>query len=314
MSSSGDVPALSGVLFGAGGLDRQAQRRSLPGVIADLVADPGTQVVEVAGDCMAVQGERSRIALVRRPAVPGDIAALTAYLGEDRQGRSVLARLDRPAATSPVDAAAPGTRWRSLRQVGAHLDPSDASIFATAVALAQWHATHPHCPRCGAATEVTQAGWVRRCPQDGSEHFPASHPAVIMSVLDGADRLLLARNPAWPDRRFSVLAGFVEPGETFEAAVAREVREEVGVAVRDIRYLGNQPWPFPASLMVGYTCVADDPTLTLDPHEVAEARWFGRDEYRSALAAGEILAPSGISIARRLIERWFGQTFPDTAW
>lgn len=272
--------------------------------------------MQVAGDGMAVQGQRPRITLVRRRAARQDVAALTAYLGDEPDGRSVLARLDGPGTADGVPAAAlaPHPRWRTLRQVGGHLDPAEASIFATAVALAQWHATHPFCPRCGAATEVTHAGWVRRCPGDGSEHFPASHPAVIMSVLDGDGRLLLARNPAWPQRRFSVLAGFVEPGETFEAAVVREVREEVGVAVRDLRYLGNQPWPFPASLMVGYTCVADDPALTLDPHEVAEARWFGREEFCSALASGQILAPSGISIARRLIERWLGQPVPDTGW
>ena len=191
-------------------------------------------------------------------------------------------------------------------------------MIATAIGLEQWHQKHPHCPRCGALTAETQAGWTRTCPQDGSVHFPRTDPAVIMLVHDGGDLALLGRNPQWPAGRFSTLAGFVEPGETLEGAVAREVFEEVGVAIRDIRYVASQPWPFPASLMLGFSARLDgDASLTLDPAEMAEAGWFSRDEVRRAAdwtdeptAAGDATGsrlhaiPPVFSISRFLIDRW----------
>ena len=163
------------------------------------------------------------------------------------------------------------------------LSDRDAGIFTTAQALANWHAAHQFCPRCGAPTEPEQAGWIRRCTRDSSEHYPRTDPAVIMAVVDDDDRLLLGRNAQWPEGRFSVLAGFVEPGESFEAAVAREVEEEVGIEVTDVTYLGNQPWPFPSSDMVGFRARAITTSLHPDTVEMAEARWFTRNEYRKAL-------------------------------
>jgi NAD+ diphosphatase len=148
---------------------------------------------------------------------------------------------------------------------------------------------------------------VRRCEREGSEHYPRTDPAVIMAVVDDDDRLLLGRGAQWPAGRFSVLAGFVEPGESFEAAVAREVEEEVGVSVTDVTYLGNQPWPFPSSDMVGFRARATTTELRPDQVEMAEARWFTRDEYVRALRDKEIRTPSGISIAQRLIEHWLGR-------
>jgi NAD+ diphosphatase len=172
--------------------------------------------------------------------------------------------------------------------------------------LANWHATHTHCSRCGATTQPDQSGWIRRCPQDDSEHYPRTDPAVIMAVTDDADRLLLARSPAWPEGRLSVLAGFVEPGESLEAAVAREVLEEVGVVVDRVRYLGNQPWPFPSSLMVGFTSHAVDPALHLDMEEIVEAFWVTRAELRELAMAGRFGLSPSVSIARRIIESWNG--------
>ena len=139
----------------------------------------------------------------------------------------------------PVDEGEP-REWRSLRDVAVLLSDRDSGLFTTALALANWHAKHTHCPRCGSATTAQQGGWVRRCTNDGSEHYPRTDPAVIMSVVDADDRLLLARGPQWGEARYSVLAGFVEPGESLEAAVAREVHEEVGVAVEDVA-LPRQP-------------------------------------------------------------------------
>ena len=184
-------------------------------------------------------------------------------------------------ADGASDPAADG--WLTLRQAGEALGARDAGVFTTALALANWHATHRYCPRCGAPTEPTQAGWVRRCERDGSEHYPRTDPAVIMSVVDPDDRLLLGRGAHWPEGRFSVLAGFVEPGESFEAAVAREVAEEVGVTVDEARYLGNQPWPFPSSVMIGFAATTRETELTIDPVEMAEARWVTREEYRDLL-------------------------------
>lgn len=220
------------------------------------------------------------------------------------------------------DAAAPtgapdGTEWQGLRALAVELDDLEVGLLTTAVALQQWHQRHTHCPRCGALTRIAQAGWTRICPEDGSEHFPRTDPAVIMLVTDGHDRCLLARGVQWPPGRLSVLAGFVEAGESAEAAVVREVAEEVGVAVRDVRYVASQPHPFPASLMLGFTAELDgDPTLRPDPGEIAEAGWFTRAEVRRAVdwgaeppdGAGPLRAlPSHMSIARQLIDGWLAR-------
>jgi NAD+ diphosphatase len=209
--------------------------------------------------------------------------------------------------------------WQTLRDIGARADDLDVALLVSAVGLEQWHQRHTHCPRCGAETVEAQAGWTRTCTADGSEHFPRTDPAVIMLVHDGGDRALLGRGPQWGEGRFSTLAGFVEPGESLEAAVAREVYEEVGVDITDIRYLGSQPWPFPASLMVGFVArLAGDPAITLDPNEMAEAAWFTRAEIEQARDwTDEELPPEPrrrlraipphLSISRYLIDRWLAR-------
>ncbi|MEO9140387.1 MAG: NAD(+) diphosphatase [Jatrophihabitans sp.] len=212
--------------------------------------------------------------------------------------------------------------WRSLREIGDTCNDLDASLFATAIGLEQWHQKHTHCSRCGTATVETQAGWTRTCPADDSQHFPRTDPAVIMLITDnspGRDLALLGRGHQWGEGRFSTLAGFVEPGESLEGAVAREVFEEVGVHIHDVRYLASQPWPFPASLMLGFVARLDgDPSITLDPVEIAEAGWFTRDEVRRAADwTDDIETPQGddntvalraipphFSISRYLIDRW----------
>lgn len=212
-----------------------------------------------------------------------------------------------------------GSGWANLREVGATVDDMQAALLTSAVALEQWHARHQHCPRCGATTTETQAGWTRTCPADGSVHFPRTDPAVIMVVHDGADLCLLGRGHAWGEGRFSTLAGFVEPGESLEAAVAREVFEEVGISVRDVHYIASQPWPFPSSLMVGFVARVDGhPPLHLDPKEMAEAHWFSREEVRQAVAwtdNRETPDPTArlrgvsppLSISRYLIDGWLAR-------
>lgn len=205
----------------------------------------------------------------------------------------------------------PGLVWSPLRTVGADLGAADAGLATTAVALDTWHRRHTRCPRCGAATRVVQAGWARVCPDDGSEHFPRTDPAVIMAVVDDDDRLLLGHAAAWPPGRFSTLAGFVEAGESAEHAVRREVAEEAGVEVGGVEYRGSQPWPFPASLMLGFRARALTTVLSFGDDELTDARWFTRAELAAAVRAGEVLLPGPASIARALIEDWFGRPLPE---
>lgn len=213
--------------------------------------------------------------------------------------------------SAPATSPDPGIRPAGLRQAGPLLGDRDAGLFTQAVALANWHATHTHCPRCGAATVPILAGHARRCPVDDSEHFPRVDPAVIMLITDDVDRCLLARNRTWPLRRVSILAGFVEPGESLEQAVSREVGEETGLQVTGIRYVGSQPWPMPRSLMLGFVARAPGAQeIVVDGEEIAEARWFTREELRAAVSAREVLLPPPVSIAHQIIVSWYGAALP----
>ncbi|MBE9376637.1 NAD(+) diphosphatase [Saccharopolyspora sp. HNM0983] len=200
--------------------------------------------------------------------------------------------------------------WGDLRTAGALLDDTDAGLLTTAVGLLNWHDHARYCAVCGAATARVRVGWARRCTGCEREEYPRTDPAVICLVHDGADQVLLARQPVWPAERFSVLAGFVEVGESLEACVAREIAEEVGVQVREIGYLGSQPWPFPRSLMLGFAAVAD-PAQPLVPAdgEIEEARWVHRDVVRRALesdrgAVEGLRLPPSVSIAYRMLRGW----------
>jgi NAD+ diphosphatase len=195
-----------------------------------------------------------------------------------------------------------------LRQWGALLGDTDAGLLTTAVAILNWHRSARFCPRCGLPNEPELAGWARRCG-NGHQEFPRTDPAVIVLVHDGADNMLLARQPIWPEHRYSILAGFTEAGESLEATVYREVREEVGVEVTGARYLGSQPWPFPRSLMVGFAARAESAAPLLPrAGEIEDARWVTRTEIRDLLAAGgereDLILPASVSIARLLIESW----------
>lgn len=303
---------LADLALSRGTLDRAGHERRDPDLLERLLADPDTRVTMVRRDRMGVEHVGGRLRLVRRKPRPDDADRLVLYLGREASGTAYVAVVEDPAAepaepADPAEPAGPDGGWGTLRQVGAALDDTDAGIFTTALALANWHRHHQCCPRCGARTEPEQGGWIRRCSDDESEHYPRTDPAVIMSVVDGADRLLLARSPGWPERNYSVLAGFVEPGESLESAVAREIEEEVGLRVTDVRYLGNQPWPFPSSLMVGFATRTVETDLRLDGHEITDALWVTRDDYRAFLRSGRLRVPTGISIAKRIIEHWLGE-------
>lgn len=286
-------------------VDRDHQARQREGLLDELWADPATRILPVlAGD--ALLDDAGRLLLLEPGAVPR--TAVSVYLGRTLEGRPGLPVGTRIVAAQLEDAGhLAEAAWVDLRRVGHRLDDLDAGLFTQAVAVLNWHASQPFSPRTGAATVVEAAGWVRRDPVSGGQVFPRTDPAVIVAVLDAEQRLLLGANAMWDAGRYSLLAGFVDPGESLEAAVVREIREESGVHVVDPRYLGSQPWPFPASLMVAFQATVD-PALPFEPRpdgeEIVALRWFRRDELRAAVASGEVLLPGGASIARAVIDRW----------
>jgi NAD+ diphosphatase len=221
------------------------------------------------------------------------------YLGEADGVHYAAVRGERSLTVNgrPVDS------WTGLREVGADLGDLDAGLLAQAIGILEWHERNRFSPLSGAETTIEEAGWVQRDPVTGSPLFPRTDPAVIMLVHDGGDRCVLGRQAVWPPGRFSILAGFVEPGESAEGAVAREISEEVGLRVTDVRYVTSQPWPFPQSLMLGFTARVDgDDTLRPDDDEIEEARWFTRDQLRAG--EGPRALPPPVSIARYIIDRW----------
>ena len=251
--------------------DRAALHRTDPEWLADAWTRARVIVVSPAATTPVERGDGVVRLALREPSTVDTV-----------ESRRLLGVVD-DVPYFAVTVQEPGEGWANLREVGAAADDLQAGLLTSAVALELWHGRHLHCPRCGAETFESLAGWTRTCRSDGSEHFPRTDPAVIMLVHDGGDLCLLGRGPAWGERRFSTLAGFVEPGESLEAAVAREVFEEVGVSITDVRYVASQPWPFPSSLMLGFTARLDgDPSLHIDPKEIAEAYWFTRDEVRQA--------------------------------
>ncbi len=282
--------------------DRDALLRSQPEVLA--AGEDARYLVTRAGAAAVTESEDGTVGLLLEREDPraGTHQPLV-FLGR-RDGLRVLA-VEIPEPSPELDD--PGRDLRDLRHVADQLVPADADLALAAVAMGSWHRSMRHCTSCGQLLEAEQAGWVLRCREDGSEHFPRTDPAVIMGVRDDQDRLLLARNAHFRGRFHSVLAGFVEPGETLEGAVVREVAEEVGVAVTAVEYVGSQPWPFPRSLMLGYRAWADgSPALVLQEDEIAEARWFTRDELRAEVEAGTVELPGGSSLGRALIDDWLG--------
>lgn len=234
----------------------------------------------------------------------------TAYYAVSAPVAAPVAEAGTEAGTA--EAGTEGSSLRHLRDIAGILSDRDGGLLAHAVGLDHWHRSHLFCGTCGRPTAITHSGSVRRCTGCGLEHFQRTDPAVIMAVTDPEDRLLLARNASWPQNRASVLAGFVETGETLERAVAREVAEEAGLTVTSVRYLGSQPWPLPRSLMLGFTATVTDADLHLDGAELDWAKWYTRAGLKADVASGELLMlPAEISISRRLINHWYGSNPAD---
>jgi len=308
-----DTRLLDDLLFSRPGLDRAAHLRTDPQLPAQLL-DDSTRVMWVNQGEAPVDPEADGTALLlmsgsQAAAIVGESPDSLSFLGVDEQGVKYVAvhLKDRDLL--------PGQQlWMGLRDAGRGLSDIDASAFVTAIGLDNWRNKHRRCTSCGCELAVAQAGWVLRCADDGGDHFPRTDPAIIVLVRDDQDRALLGRHANWRGGWMSTLAGFVEPGESAEAAVRREVFEETGVVIGthadSVTYLGSQPWPFPASLMMGYHALATETTINVDEDEISEAIWFSRDEMRAACESGELRLPPNTSISRMLIERWFGEPLP----
>lgn len=285
-------------------LNRDYEARDRADLATELAANPDTRVVLLHGATTPV--EHGALRLFRL----GEVGDLDDFL---YLGRTLVAEggtaIDAPIIALDVHDTALASDWAQLRVVGATLSAQDAAIFTEALALANWHRTERFCPRCGTATQRRQAGWSRHCPNCGAELFPRTDPAIIVLVTDDADRCLLGSNALWREGQYSLLAGFVEAGESLEQAVVREVFEEAGVRVVAPEYRGSQPWPLPRSLMLGYrarTAPGFDPaTVEPDGAEILDLRWFSRDELRAA--QDTIFLPGTASIARALLDDWIAE-------
>lgn len=289
-------------------IDRAPRRRQDAGWIEGQLKAPSTRFLPVWRSKVLVTG-----------ASPPQPSWLEPKDAEEELGRAEsVVLLGEYAGTTyfalglrPSDEASPtrladrGT-FRRLRTVAPLLDGDSAALLAYAKAMVHYHQAHRFCAACGALTASAEGGHLRVCTnaQCGQHDFPRTDPAIIVLVIAG-ERCLLGRQPTWPETLYSIIAGFVEPGETLEAAVAREVREETGVQVDEVRYHSSQPWPFPRSLMIGFTARAGSTAIRLNDGELEDARWLSREDIAQGLKQGTLRLPSSISISHRLIEMWF---------
>jgi NAD+ diphosphatase len=297
-----------------GTVDRVTERRHDADWLDAAWKDPASRVLVVDDGQALVRdaGDQVELVLIAPEQAPEGTRLL---LGQDADGVvyfGVNGPLDFPAdeQARAERHAADGVRSAGLRDVGTLLSDRDAGLLTHAVALANWHDTHTHCPICGAVTVPAPSGHSTTCPVDGTEHFPRTDPAVIMLVTDPEDRVLLARNARWPGRRVSILAGFVEPGESLEQAVIREVAEETGIVVTNVRYVASQPWPMPRSLMVGFLAEAVAGQVIAVEEEVTEAHWYSRADLLTAITEHQLGLPGTVSIARHILETWYGGPLP----
>ena len=303
-------PALTRLALARADVDRSAHLRADAGWLERAWANPATRVlvVEQGRTLAEISDTGARLHFLTPAQAPDGVRFL---LGVDEDGPDEGSTAYFGVAGPLPEPAEPDVRPTHLREAGPLLSDRDAGLMTHAVALANWHETFTHCPRCGAVTDPFASGHGRRCPVDGSEHFPRVDPAMIVLVTDPDDRCLLARNASWPERRVSILAGFVEAGESAEQAVAREVHEETGVVVTAVTYLGSQPWPMPQSLMLGFRAQADGyQEIHVDDDEIAEAHWYSRSELAAVVASGELRLPPPVSIAHHIIESWYGADLP----
>lgn len=286
-------------------LDRSAELRSDQSAL-DALMESGIFYHFVAGSWLVAGDQLATLSSSESRKFEGEVTTVGKleryFLGRDDQGigHFLVHHLEAPEAATFFPLA-----LESLRSHIAHFSPLHIGVAMHGQGLAHWHATHRLCSKCGKETESILGGSVRSC-EDGHHHHPRTDPAIIALIKDRSDRILLGHQASWPEGRFSTIAGFVEPGESFEAALHREVLEEAGVAITEFEYLGSQPWPFPSSVMIAYEAITEKPELARpDGEEITEIRWFDRDALLAATGTGEILLPPRISVARAMIDRWY---------
>jgi NAD+ diphosphatase len=305
------------VVFGGSGLDRAAGLRKDPAALARAL-EGGAVLAVWRGKPLVTEGGALHWLPPGHPALA--LGGAPVFLGLDEGQPRFAVDISDWSPEAGAEAVAAGffdpsvqhhpavgeaAGFRELRGLMTALTPRAAELAATAKAVLHWHRSHGFCATCGAASEMAEGGWQRRCPACGAQHFPRTDPVVIMLVTQG-NSVLLGRSPGWPEGMYSLLAGFVEPGETVEAAVRREVLEEAGVRCGAVRYLASQPWPFPASLMIGAATEALERTLRVDPEELEAARWVSREEVVQAFAGQhpEIRPPRRGAIAEFILRNW----------
>ncbi|WP_406648199.1 NAD(+) diphosphatase [Aliisedimentitalea scapharcae] len=319
------------VTFGGAGLDRAAHLREQPEMLASMLAEGNAQCLILWRGKILVRGERlDRLAplaahhdiVVNGPAgpvssplflgiaadgLPWFVRDISAWAPGDLETAALDSFLDQSEQQHPD--LPTGHVFAELRRIMTRLSAEEAELAATAKAILGWHHTHKFCAKCGEPSESTMAGWQRICPSCGGAHFPRTDPVVIMLITHG-NKVLMGRSPGWPEGMYSLLAGFVEPGETLEAAVRREVFEEAGVQVGAVTYLASQPWPFPASLMFGCAGEALSSDLNIDPVEIEDALWVTREEMMTAFAGEHpVLLPARKgAIAHFLLQNWLADT------
>lgn len=308
------------ITFGSSGLDRAANLRKDADFLANAHKDPRNQAILFWQGKPLVSGE-SDLSLVRLSLThPVLKIAKEApiFMGIDREGGCFAYDI---SAWDPQDQELhdgsfldnteqqhpdfPEAYFRDLRNIMTQLDRRDAELASTARSLLSWHETHQFCSRCGAKSDLSMAGWERTCPSCDAKHFPRVDPVAIMLITHG-NKLLLGRGNGWPDRMYSTLAGFVEPGETPEAAVRREVFEEAGVRVGKVNYIASQPWAFPSNLMIGCHGEAETTAITIDPEEIEDARWVTREDVMLAFSGDhpDIKPARKGSIAHFMMRKW----------
>ena len=285
-------------------LERGHDRRGDDAWLSERLTDPTTEFIPVWKSDNLVCGDPPCAARMSSAEVADVIAHAESviYLGMYDERACFALGLDASDTTPLVEFG----KWTNMRLIGELLTPADWSVMVYARAMVYWHERHRFCGICGSPTISTLAGHVRRCTNAAcaTEHFPRTDPAIIVLVFSG-ERCLLGRQSSWPPGRYSTLAGFVEPGESADQAVAREVFEEAGIRLREVRYFGSQSWPFPASLMLGFHAEAETEEIHLQDGELGDARWFTRQELRAALDAGTVGLPMRVAISHRLISAWF---------
>ena len=300
-----DAPATAEhELVGPTATDRAAAERDRPELLDEARADARTRVILVHGPlAVRAEGDAPRIHAFAPDEIPA--GAEWGFLGRAADGAAILVAAFDGSAPAPVD---PAGGWSGPREISAVLDSASADTLVVAVSLGRWLTGHRFCPACGGDAVLGQAGWSRRCIRCGQEHFPRNDPAVIVAITDPArERILLGANVNWRGSVHSCFAGFVEAGESLETAIHRELLEEAGVRVTDLRYVRSQAWPFPHSLMLGFEATVVDPDEARpDGTEIIHLDWYSREQIGEALEGrGELGLPGRASIAHRLIREWY---------